>query len=338
MNARLSFQRLRQRIGDFVEGFFLKPASAKPLAVLRIGIAAVLLFQALSLAGSFQELYGPNGIVQRSVDVPPELAGQPFLGPPSVRWVMDAGKMIGLELNDQDCTSAVYLLYVAALCGLLLGWRTPISACLTWGTHYLLNGSADTTIYGVDAFAHIFLFYCIWMPTGHAWSLDQRSGRATGEPTVLARVAVRVLQLHLCIVYFATGIHKAMGADWWDGTSIWRALNLREMVLFDFTWIAYLPGLAVLLGLGTLAIEVGYAFLVWPKKTRKWMVLATISLHLGIGLMMGLISFSALMIVFTTAAFLFSPEPQPEPATVREDASRAASATVGAQASACPVV
>ena len=318
MNVKQRLKSTKQRIGAFIDTFFLKPASGKPLAALRIGIATVLLLQALSLSGSFLELYGPKGIIQRSVYVPPELANEKFLGPPSVKWVIDAFAMVNIQLEDEATTKAVFLIYIAALCGMLVGWRSRTMAFFAWGMHFFLNGSGDATIYGVDQFAHIFLFYCILMPTGGAWSLDQKAGRVTGEPTAGNRVALRVLQLHLCIVYFATGIHKAMGADWWDGTSIWRALNLREMALFDFTWIAYVPGLAVLLGLGTLAVEVGYPFLVWAKKTRKWMALATIGLHVGIGSMMGLISFSALMIVFTTSAFLFSGEPATEPVAATE--------------------
>lgn len=331
MQPKLAEKTSLQRVKDFAVEFFLKPASAKPLAVLRIGLASVLLLQALSLVGSFYELYGPDGVVQRSVMIPDELADEPFLGPPSVRWVMDALSMVNIQVSDTQCTAALFLIYVSALCGLLLGWRTRLSAFVAWGTHYLLNGTADASIYGVDAFAHIFLFYCVWMPTGHMLSLDQKAGRVSGEPSSLARASVRMLQLHLCVIYFATGIHKAMGPDWWDGESIWRALNLREMVLFDFSWLAYVPAIAVALCWATLAVEIGYAFLVWPNKTRKWMALATVGLHAGIGLTMGLLSFSALMSVLTISAFLFSAEPQPavalQPAKTRRGRKKVALAT-----------
>jgi len=312
MNLPASRKPLLQRLRDNALDVFTRPASAKPLAALRIGLAGVLLLQALALAGDFQQLYGPNGIVQRMDFVGDGETGELFRGRPSVQWVIDAIGLLNIQVSDADCTSAVYLVYVAALCGLLLGWRTPVFAFLTWGTHYLLGGSADETVYGVDTFAHIFLFYCIWMPTGHAWSVDRLTGRISEEPSLFARASLRVLQLHLCVIYLSSGIHKAVGADWWDGETVWRALNLREMTFFDFTWLADVPGIAVLLGLGTLAVEIGYAFLVWPQQTRKWMAWATIGLHLGIAVGMGLLSFSAVMIVFTASAFLVSPEPQPE--------------------------
>jgi hypothetical protein len=48
----------------------------------------------------------------------------------------------------------------------------------------------------------------------------------------------------------------------------------------------------------------GYAFLVWPRRTRRLTALATLGLHAGIAVTMGLWSFSALMMVLTGSAFL----------------------------------
>jgi hypothetical protein len=69
----------------------------------------------------------------------------------------------------------------------------------------------------VDQFANIGLFYSIWMPMGDCWSLDRYSGRTTGAPSAGARLALRVLQLHLCIVYFDAGFEKAFTKYFRDG-------------------------------------------------------------------------------------------------------------------------
>jgi len=314
MNASSPIQ---QRITNFRQRaaeFFTKPASARPLAALRIGLAGVLLLQGLGIAASLQEVFGPNGAVRWSVFAPAEASEELFSGVPSVQWVIDALAIFKIRVSGESGTTAVFLVYMAALCGLLAGWRTRFCAFLAWGTHLLLFMSAEFRVYGADSFAQIFLFYCIWMPTGDVWSVDRRAGYANGEPSLFARASLRLFQFHMCMVYLTGGIHKALGPDWWDGEAIWRALNLREMATFDFTWMAYVPGLAVLLGLATLAVELGYAFLVWPQRTRKWMAFATIGLHIGIAATMGLVSFGAVMIVLTTSAFLVSPEPLPQTA------------------------
>ena len=67
----------------------------------------------------------------------------------------------------------------------------------------------------------------------------------------------------------------------------------------------------MLAGWGTLMVEIGYAFLIWPRRTRKAWCIATIGLHLGLALFMGLVFFSALMILLTVCLFLI-PERAPE--------------------------
>jgi hypothetical protein len=64
-------------------------------------------------------------------------------------------------------------------------------------------------------------------------------------------------------------------------------------------------------GWSTLVVEVGYVFFMWPRSTRKLWCIATIGLHLGIGLFMGLVFFSSVMILLTVCLFLI-PEAVPE--------------------------
>jgi hypothetical protein len=118
-----------------------------------------------------------------------------------------------------------------------------------------------------------------------------------------------MVQIQLCIVYFASGLEKAMGEQWWNGEAIWRSLMLPVYNHFDFSWISRFPLLAKLGAWGTLIVEMGYPFFVWSRRTRRFWVAATIALHLGIGLFLGLHTFSALMTVLTLSAFGFSAEP-----------------------------
>ena len=67
----------------------------------------------------------------------------------------------------------------------------------------------------------------------------------------------------------------------------------------------------MLAGWGTLVVEIGYAFFIWPRRTRKVWCIATIGLHLGMALFMGLVFFSSVMILLTGCLFLI-PEKIPE--------------------------
>lgn len=83
-----------------------------------------------------------------------------------------------------------------------------------------------TMTYGVDQYASVFLFYLMWIPAGAACSLDAAIGRTSQAPTAMARLGSRVLQLHLCLSYLASGIAKSAGVQWWNGELLWRALSL----------------------------------------------------------------------------------------------------------------
>ncbi len=302
-NRPTTLGRLRAAAVSFVSA----PASARPLAVLRIGLAAVLLIQALALGEKLLDLYGARGIIPWQVG---EALTPP--GVPRIAWVV--GQLAPLGVSPDDCVRGVFLAYVAGLACLLVGWHTRLAALVAWLTHLALTVSGNASIYGVDQFANIALFYCVVMPVADAASADRLAGRTTGAPSSGARLALRVLQLHLCVVYLASGLEKAAGEQWWNGEAIWRAFIWPSMSVFDFTWLAEVPWVAKLACWGTLLVEIGYAFLVWPRATRRWMALATLGLHLGIAVTLGLVTFAALMMVLTTAAFLVSPEPRAVPA------------------------
>lgn len=307
MNVPLLLNRptFLSRLRDDAVSFAAAPASARPLAALRIGLAAVLLFQAFSLAGSLPALYGSRGVVQWSV-----MEGTLPAGMPRIAWLTRA--LAPLGVSDLLGVRVVFLLYVVSLACLLIGWRTCTGAVVAWLTHLMLKTTGHASIYGVDEFAHIALFYCIWMPVGRTLSLDATAGRAGEDPSVLARVSLRVLQIHLCVVYLSSGIEKATGVQWWNGEAIWRSMMRPDMNMLDVTWLPSVPWLAMALCWGTLAVEIGYAFLVWPRRTRKWMALATLGLHAGIAVGLGLVSFALVMMVLTGSAFLVSAEPAVE--------------------------
>jgi hypothetical protein len=296
----------RNRVGDLSASlaswayeFVAAPASPRPLAAFRIGLAAVLLVQAWALTGSLVELYGDRGIVQWAVSPYTIPAGIPTLN-----RVTELGGWFGI--SDLTCVRSVFLLYVAGLLGLLLGWYTRASAFVAWITHLAMKATGSASIYGVDEFAHIALFYAMFMPVGRAFSWDAGGVQASDPPSSGARLALRILQLHLCVVYFSSGIEKIMGEQWRNGEAIWRSLMREDFGQFDMSWLAEVPWLAKLICWGTLVVEIGYAFFVWPRRTRTLWACATLGLHLGIGVMLGLWSFAAVMMVLTFSAFLVS--------------------------------
>ena len=76
---------------------------------------------------------------------------------------------------------------------------------------------------------------------------------------------------------------------------------LWEIVMTTGTWF-------------TLFVEIGFPFLVWYRRCRWPMLAAALTLHLGIGLLMGLMTFS---LAFLTLLLAFVPAEAVEEAVTR---------------------
>ena len=293
----------KQRLARAVTGFFFAPATARPLAALRVSLALVLLGQAWLLRAEVLDLLAHDGIVQGELSR--YLGGG---GAPRAGWLVD--QLAPLGVSEAGCLHALCALYVVSLVGLGLGLFTRVSAVLAWFLHWTLIRSAGTTSYGADTYAHIFLFYLMLVPAGDAFSLDVRRRKATPMPTSAARLGLRVMQLHLCVSYLASGIQKSVGIQWWNGELLWRALSLPVYQQVDMSWLAWSPWVCLIAGWTTLIVELGYWVFIWPARTRRLWIAAVVALHLGIGVFLGLGVFAAIMCVLTTTLFGVSPEPR----------------------------
>jgi hypothetical protein len=293
---------LFSRLARAVDDFFFREASARPLGALRIGLAGVLIAQAWMVRTEILEFFARDGIVQ---DEPARYFSVP--GAPHLAWLTE--RLAPFGVSEAFSVHAVCGVYLVSLLLLAVGAHTRLAAVLAWFLHFTLMNTGHASIYGIDRYAHIFLFYLMCLPAGNAFSLDAALHPARCAPTIMARLGLRVAQLHLCVSYLASGIEKSTGAQWWNGELLWRVLSLPEYQQFDMSWLAEWPWLSRIGGWATLAIELGYCIFIWPRRTRKLWIAATVALHLGIAIFLGLPLFGIIMCVLTVALFGFSAEP-----------------------------
>src|SRR5262249_33730165 len=151
-------------------------------------------------------------------------------GLPRAGWAVEA--LAPLGLSESASLRALFFTYLAALAGLLVGWHTRLMAAAAPLLHLALKASSQLSGYGAYQVAHIALFYCALFPAGHALSVDRWLRRVSGEPSADARLGLRLLQLHLCVVYLASGVEKATGVQWWNGEAVWRAVMRPDFAVF----------------------------------------------------------------------------------------------------------
>jgi hypothetical protein len=156
----------------------------------------------------------------------------------------------------------------------------------------------------MDNFTTIGLFYLMLLPFPDRFSVDHRCRRQKATSRYqYSGFMRRVLQVHLCFVYGFGGLGKALGAGWWNGESIWRALNSPPLDMLSPQLIASVAPVLPALGVGVVLLELGYPVLIWPSRTQTAWLFAIVSMHIGIALAMGLYGFSFVMIVLNLAGF-----------------------------------
>lgn len=276
--------------------FFLEtPSSAKALAFFRVSVAMFCIFQSCYIYDDLLNLYSANGIIQWEIS---EVFLKDWM--PHLSTWTNFLENFGVAENR-----AIYLLlycYIMVLFILLIGWQTRIAAIIAWYIHLIWLNTGAVFTYGVDMFMHISLFYFMFMPVGATFSVDNLRKKYIKISYVYG-LSLKVLQIHMCIMYFWSGIEKTFNIDWWTGDAIWKSVMMSEFNQVDFSWLASVSWLPMIIGWGALIIEIGYIFFIWHSKTRPIWLVMTISLHLGIGLFLGLWLFAFMMIILNVSAF-----------------------------------
>lgn len=116
-------------------------------------------------------------------------------------------------------------------------------------------------------------------------------------PSIHANIAVRLIQIHMCVIYLAAGLSKLQGLAWWDGMAMWLAFSNQEYQTFDMLWLAKYPMMIHALTHFTIFWEVTYSVFVWVRVLRPLVLLFAVLLHVGIGLCLGMWTFGLIMII-----------------------------------------
>jgi hypothetical protein len=270
--------------------FWFTPSDPLPLAVIRIVTGLILTWASLVWLLDADAFFGPQGWL-----VPHEvwrMNDQPW----QWSWFFAFSSPTAVRVLGGVMLSAALLLTV--------GLATPAAATISLLGLVSAANRAPLNTFGLDDTLGMLLVSLVVGPAGSRLSLDARLFGAGEGSSARATVALRLLQVHLCVVYFFSGSGKLLGASWWEGVALWGAAANVQYRTLDLTWLARHPLLLNAITLATLFWEVAYAALVWPRLTRRLFLAMAVAVHLGIGLTMGMMEFGLAMI---TANLAFVP-------------------------------
>jgi hypothetical protein len=281
--------------------FLFPPETDTWLTVLRSGLGLQVIVYALFLRSDWHYLLASSGkgLVGREVGEAITAFDSPLI--PRFGWLVAFGR--NLNMSEEAVLTVAWVCLLSAGCLLLLGLFCRPAAIVAWFVHICAAESGGLLAYGADSFMTTALFYLMLSPLPDHYSLDHSVTKTKPKNPLLLGFWRRVLQVHLCFVYFIGGLAKCLGNGWWDGSNLWRSLIRPPFNLVPPDLLVQFKYALPLLGISICLLEISYPIFIWLKRTR-WIWLGCIlAMHAAIGLTMGLYLFALVMIVMNLAAF-----------------------------------
>ena len=271
------------------------------LAALRIGLGLQLILYCITSRADWLQMFAsqPGSFVTRDLTEALVTLGAALV--PRVSWFISAGEFIGL--SEATVMWVVWSVLLAAGLCLVAGIFCRSAAIVAWLLHLSAIKSSSLLSYGVDNFTSIGLFYLMLSPLPDHLTLDSRWRKWPPKSSQLQSFWQRVLQLHLCVIYFFSGLTKLLGSGWWNGESLWRALTRPPFDMVPSEVLIRGKYLFIPLGLGICLLETSYPIFIWLRRTRLIWLVGIIAMHGAIALLMGLYLFGLIMAVLNIAAF-----------------------------------
>ncbi len=287
--------------------FWFTPTRLETLAAVRICAGLMLLYTHAVWTLGLDDFFGPQAWL--SEEVVEQRYTHPEYGPmwkPSFWW--------WIESSAVRWSIHVGALTIFAL--LAVGFQTRVVSVLAFVLALNYTHRTPLALFGLDQINLMLAMYLMVGPSGAAYSVDRwlarwkakRRGQilAPPQPSVTANISIRLIQLHMCLIYLLAGLGKMMGESWWNGSAMWMAFGNAGYQSMDMTWMAHFPLLMALITHVTCAWEIFYVALVWPRLSRPIMLTGAVFVHMGIGFCLGMMPFGLVMLIGNLA--FVSPE------------------------------
>jgi len=276
--------------------FWFRPSDPTLVSLLRIGVGLVALLHLGSYFGDLVRWFGTDGLLP--LDTVSALLG------------VSAGKQPSF-LSASGSAALLWSCWgiglIAAL-ALTLGLFSRSSAAITALVTLAITNRAPIISGHVEPPLVFMLLYLCVAPAGAKFSIDsllrsilpEQSFRLfihRDEPSFLATLSLRLMQVHLAAFTLMMALSKTYGDAWWDGAAVWNLLAQTHSRPMDLT---VLRGNEYLLNAWTHFIawtQLLFPFLVWSRLTRPIMLAAAAVMWLSLLPLTGLTSFCLLMLV-----------------------------------------
>ena len=303
------FTTLCDRFGQGWNRFWFMPSDPLLLSLVRVLTGALSFLMVLSYTPDLQRFFGPGGYL--TVDAVEQLRGD-FCGWSYLCYTTTASSLWAAHVAS---------LFVLALFALGLFTRVTSVLALVVVLSYIHR--APILVYEAEfVLAFLMLYLCLG-PSGAYLSLDRLlAGRRTATtPAHLsakpqppstrpsnswaATIAIRLIQIHLTVVYVMMLLAQLQGGVWWDGSAVWWLIGRPDSALVDFSGLYAHPWVVNAWTHSIVAFEAAFALLAWNRLAAPLLIVIGCVVWTLLALLTGMVAFAAVMMIANLA---FLPE------------------------------
>jgi hypothetical protein len=283
------------------DSFWFSAMSPSTLSAIRVLAGAMLLYTHLVWTMDLKAFFSPEGWLPAQMMDQAELETNDPEGPeePIRRFTWTHFSFI----KTPKLIWTVHIIALSVFLLLTIGLFSRVMALLAYlfAVSYA-NRITPGAFFGLDKINCMLALYLVIGPCGARYSVDRLWRMRRGAPTevppsVTANLAIRLIQVHMCIIYLFSGIGKLHGYQWVTGEASWLSFALLEYQSLDMTWLGKFPKLLNFMTHLTVFWELTYCALVWPRLTRPWVLLMAVFVHGGIILFLGMPTFGLVMLI-----------------------------------------
>jgi len=315
----LGIKQYVSELGQAWDRFWFTPGRPQTLCLIRICAGLMLVYTHLVWTIELPTFFAADGVFSDSYRAT-------FDGESPFIWSHFNWSDSPLWIWGSHWIALTMLL--AFTVGLWTRWTSILAFLIVVSYAHRAGGA----LFGLDQINGFLALYLAVGPSGQCYSVDAwlrsrtlsssgsagtgtkraaskagKKGQGSGRkiepfsPSITCNLSIRLIQLHLCVVYLFAGLGKLQGVTWWNGTAIWGALASHEYQTLDMTWMVHLPWLVNVVTLVSVFWELSYPFLIWNRLARPVYLALAVMVHLGIGLAMGMMTFGLIMLVANLA-------------------------------------
>lgn len=256
---------------------------ARSLAVFRMGLAILILFDLVTRAAHLTLFYTDNGVLPRA------LAFQEF----DLQWRISAYFVNG----SPQVAWFFFILAGFAGVALLVGFRTRFAAFLSWFMLMSLHVRNPMVLDSGDHILRLLLFWSLFVPLGSCWSLDaKKKGKGINGSGQFLSVGTFALLAQIVFIYWFSAGLKLGNAEWRAGEAAYLALNVSQIQTTLSQWALQFPFFLKALTYATLTLEILGPLMLfcpfWTAPIRMFAIFLFLVMHFGFALFLDLGGFA----------------------------------------------